>query len=260
MPISGTTRLYGVLGDPVAQVRAPALLNPLFAELGRDAVLVPVHVGAADLGTVLAGLAAVRNLDGLLVTVPHKIAARRLAAARSRAADVSGSANALRRHPGGGWYADDFDGAGFVAGLDAAGHKVRGARLLIVGAGGAGASIAAAVLAAGADGVRLLDTDPARTAALTARLEAHWPGRAAPADGPGEPDIAVNATPLGLRPGDPLPFDPAALPPGRVVADIVMRPRDTALLRTAAALGHAVHHGDHMLDHQVALYREFFAL
>ncbi|MQY06294.1 shikimate dehydrogenase family protein [Actinomadura macrotermitis] len=260
--IGGATRLYAVLGDPVAQVRAPALLNPLFAGLGLDAVLVPVHVGAADLAAVLAGLAAVRNLDGLLVTVPHKIAVCGLAGALGPAAAVSGSANALRRRPGGGWYAEDFDGAGFVAGLEAAGHRVRGARFAIAGAGGAGGAIAAAVLTAGAAEVRLHDTDPARPAGIAARLARHWPGRIGPVRAVGErkPDVAVNATPLGLRPDDPLPFDPAGLPAGCVVADIVMRPRDTALLRAAAGLGHPVHHGAHMLDHQVALYRDFFGL
>ncbi|MEV3908614.1 shikimate dehydrogenase family protein [Streptomyces canus] len=99
--ITGTTRLYAVLGDPVRQVRAPALLNPVFARLGRDAVLVPVQVRPDGLPELIRALTAVGNLDGLLVTVPHKQTCRRLADSVTDAA-LSGSVNALRRRPGGG--------------------------------------------------------------------------------------------------------------------------------------------------------------
>ncbi|MER7187939.1 shikimate dehydrogenase, partial [Streptomyces hyaluromycini] len=72
--VSGTTRLYPVLGDPVAQVRAPGLLNPLLAELGTDALVVPVHVRPDALAEVVRGLMRAGNVGGLLVTVPHKAA------------------------------------------------------------------------------------------------------------------------------------------------------------------------------------------
>ncbi|WP_369267135.1 shikimate dehydrogenase family protein, partial [Streptomyces harbinensis] len=110
--ISGTTRLFAVLGDPVAQVRAPALLNGLFARTGRDAVLVPVQARAADLPAVARGLMRAGNLDGLLVTVPHKAAMLALADEVSPAAALSGTTNALRRTAHGRWHADNFDGAG----------------------------------------------------------------------------------------------------------------------------------------------------
>lgn len=122
-PISGTTRLYAVLGDPVTQVQSPGLLNPVFVGLGVDAVLVPVHVRRDDLVHVVRGLQRVGNLDGLFVTVPHKTAAAHLADRRSRTVEISGSANALRREPDGAWLAANFDGSGFVAGLVGAGHS-----------------------------------------------------------------------------------------------------------------------------------------
>jgi shikimate dehydrogenase len=106
------------------------------------------------------------------------------------------------------------------------------------------------------------DPDAAKLDRLRSRLDTHWPGRTLTSarpqlDGAG---IVVNATPLGLNPGDPLPFQPDLLPPGSVVADIIMTPRETRLLREATALGHHVHYGIHMLDKQLDSYRAFFRL
>ncbi|MDL5205425.1 ThiF family adenylyltransferase [Streptomyces sp. ALI-76-A] len=260
--VQGTTRLYAVLGDPVAQVQAPALMNPVLAELNIDAVVVPVHARPEHLEDIVRGLKRVENLDGMFVTVPHKAAVRRLADRCGTTVDIVGSANVLRREADGGWLAENFDGSGFVAGLAGAGHEPRGSRVALVGTGGAGSAIAAALLAAGVDRLLVYDTDTAKLTALAARLKAHWPGRVHALSGPHLPDvdIAVNATPLGLRADDPLPFEPASLPSGSLVADIVMKPRETRLLREAAARGHRIHHGIHMLEGQLNSYRAFFDL
>ncbi|MFE2727626.1 shikimate dehydrogenase family protein [Kitasatospora sp. NPDC059327] len=260
--ISGTTRLFAVLGDPVSQVRAPALLNPYFAEHGIDAVLVPVHAPAGRLAEVVTGLQRAANLDGLLITVPHKIEVRRFADRVSRTVELTGSANALRREPDGTWFAENFDGTGFVRGLRRRGHEPRGRRVALIGAGGAGSAVAAALLEAEVARLSVCDLDRSRREGLVTRLAAHWPGRVTADERPdlAAADLAVNATALGLRPGDPLPFDPAGLPPGALVADIVMKPRETGLLTAAAALGLPVHHGNHMLDQQLALYADFFGL
>ncbi|KUO23168.1 shikimate dehydrogenase family protein [Streptomyces dysideae] len=260
--ISGRTRLFAVLGDPVRQVRAPELLNPVFAELGLDAVLVPVQASAAHLGEVVRGLQRAGNVDGLLVTVPHKAAARAFADVRSPAVELAGGTNALRRGADGRWYAENFDGAGFVAGLTAAGHPPAGKRVTLVGAGGAGGAIAAALVLAGVARLDIVDVDQSRVRTLLTRLSAHAQGRVHGGELPPEAptDLVVNATPLGLRPDDPLPFDPSQLAPGTVVADIIMTPRETRLLRSATAHGLPIHHGEHMLTQQLHLYREFFAL
>lgn len=261
-PISGTTRLYVVVGDPVTQVQSPALMNPLFARLGIDAVLVPVHAASEHLERIVGGLRRIGNLDGIFVTVPHKAVAVRLADRHSPTVEITGSTNALRREADGGWYAENFDGLGFVNGLVSAGHHPKGSRVALCGAGGAGSAIAAALLAAGVERLSVCDPDIAKLDGLRSRLDAHWPGRTVTSaepllDGVG---IAVNATPLGLNPGDPLPFRPDLLLPGSVVADIIMQPRETRLLREAAALGHHVHYGIHMLDGQLDAYRAFFDL
>ncbi|WP_089155938.1 shikimate dehydrogenase family protein [Micromonospora sp. NBS 11-29] len=260
--ISGTTRLYALLGDPITQVRAPGLLNPVLARRGVDAVLVPVHVPAAALPEVVAGLRQVANLDGMLVTVPHKAALLHLADRATDRARLAGSVNALRREPDGTWSADTFDGDGFVRGLVAAGHDPRDRRVCLVGAGGAGSAIVVALLDAGVAALHLADTDPIRLAALGGRLSAAYPGRVHTAPRPrlADADLAVNATPVGLRPADPAPFPVAELPAWAVVADIIMSPAETPLLRAARARGLAAHPGEPTLSHQIDAYLDFFRL
>ncbi|GIG59293.1 shikimate dehydrogenase [Longispora fulva] len=257
--ITGQTRLVAVLGDPVAQVRAPALLNRLFAARGVDIVVIPAHVRPDDLGTVVRGLQATANVVGLLVTVPHKVNVLRYADVRSAAAELAGGANALRRLDDGTWHADNFDGAGFVAGLVEAGHRPEGRHVVLVGAGGAGAAIAPALLGAGVDRLTLSDVDDTRVKEVAERLSPHWPGRIFTGTGLESADIVVNATPLGMGPDDPLPFDPAESRPGALVADIVMKPRETRLLREAAGLGRPVLPGEPMLRNQMDLYLGYFA-
>ena len=260
--ISGTTRLYVVLGDPVTQVQSPALMNPLFAGLGIDAVLVAMHAKPAHLEQVVGGLRCAGNVDGIFVTVPHKVAVVGLADRCSPMVEIAGSANALRREADGSWYAENFDGLGFVTGLVAAGHDPTGRRVAVVGAGGAGSAITAALLLAGADELSVCDPDTEKLNVLRSRLGTRWPGRTVTSATPrlDGADIVVNATPLGLNADDPLPFGPELLPPGSVVADIIMRPRETRLLREVAALGHPVHYGIHMLSGQLDSYRDFFGL
>ncbi len=258
--IYGSTRLYAVLGDPVLQVRAPGLLNPVLAEMGLDAVVVPVYARSQDFADVVRALMRIGNLGGLLITVPHKAAVCALADEVGPNAALSGTANAMRQEPDGHWLAENFDGLGFVRGLAAAGYPARGKHVALVGAGGAGSAIAVALLLAGASRLSLDDRDRTRVSALVARLAHRWP-QLITLSGPGDlqaADIVVNATPLGLRPGDSLPFDPLEARPDAVVADIVMNPHETALLRRAAAVGRSVHHGIHMLREQVPCYREFF--
>jgi shikimate dehydrogenase len=97
----GGTRLHLILGDPIAQVKSPAGITRGFAARGRNAMLLPAHVAAAELDAFLAGVARMRNLDGLVVTVPHKFAAFRHCATATERARFLGAVNVMRRGPGG---------------------------------------------------------------------------------------------------------------------------------------------------------------
>lgn len=259
---TGSTRLFAVLGHPVDQVMAPSLMNPLFAARQIDAIMVPIEVEPARLGSVIQGLKAIGNFDGLLVTVPHKFAVCAYADRLGETATIAGSANALRREADGSWFADNFDGAGFVAGLQKAGHTLQGATACLVGAGGAGVSIATAMMLAGLERVLINDLAGDRLDHLVSRLAARWPGkvRAVPQGAAVGPDFIINATPLGLKPTDPLPFAVESLSERTVVADIIMKPARTRLLGEAERRGLRTHPGIHMLTEQIGLYRSFFRL
>lgn len=257
---TGYTRLYVTLGHPVSQVKSPEVLNVIFASANVDAVMLPVEVHPDDLAATMEGLKRVRNLDGMLITVPHKFAVVPHLDHMSAMVELAGAVNALRREPDGRWKGDNFDGRGFVAGLNKQGHTVEGRTIVLVGAGGAGAAIAPALLEAGAAHLQLVDLDEQKASSLASRLLQVWPGtvdiaQRATLDGA---DIVVNATPLGLRNDDPLPFDPSKVSGETVVADIIMKPTETRLLKEAAEAGLVTHAGIHMLDGQIALYRQFF--
>lgn len=257
---TGSTRLYAILGNPIAQVQAPPWLNRVFLDTGVDAVMVPMQVSPTALGCVVESLKRIDNLDGLLVTIPHKFAVCEHLDRVSAAVSLAGSANALRRAADGAWEGENFDGQGFVAGLRAQGCEPAGKHVGLAGAGGAGVAIAAALVDAGVASISIHDVRGAQVQQLVARLNAHRPGVAnhVPTEAWANLEIVVNATPMGLRAEDPLPFEVDMLGSGTLVADIIMKPRDTRLLQRALARGLKVFYGEGMLSHQIELYRRFF--
>ncbi|NML47395.1 shikimate dehydrogenase [Ramlibacter sp. G-1-2-2] len=257
--LDGSTVLLGIVGDPVAQVKAPQPLTERLQATGINAVLVPLQVAPGALAAVLHELLHIRNFAGLIVTVPHKQAAAQAAGPASERALRIGAANVLRRS-GSAWEADLFDGLGFVRGLQRAGHAVPGRTACILGAGGAASAIAFALAEAGAKALRIHDIAGERTDALLRRLQAadiearRWDGVDT-----GGADLLVNATPLGMKPADPLPLPAASLHPALVVADVVMQPAVTALMAAAAERGCPVQGGRPMMEEQLAMMQDFFA-
>ncbi|MGD9919822.1 MAG: shikimate dehydrogenase [Paenirhodobacter sp.] len=257
LAISGTTRLFAIVAHPAHHVRTPQAMNARFAAAGLDAVMVACDVAPEDLAGFVSGLRGVRNFGGLVVTVPHKSAMAALCDRLSPRAEAAGAVNVLRREADGTLSGDLLDGEGFVAGLEAAGHAIAGRRICLVGAGGAARAIALALAARGPARITLLNRSPDKLTALAQRLSAHRPDVGIGIGGPvSGHDLVVNATSLGLRPDDPLPFDVDAVDAGAVVADVVMDPERTELLIRAAARGLIAHPGRAMLEGQLS---EMFA-
>ena len=253
------TRVFGIVGDPIDQVRSPSVFNALFRERNVDAVMVALHVRPGGLAAALDGLRRIDNLGGLIVTVPHKMAAASIAVKASGRVAIAHAANALR--PGDdGWEADLFDGEGFARGMETAGYMLRGKRCAIVGCGGAGAAIAVALLERDIGQLCLRDTDESRCESLAARLRAARNIEIAVRAPDDRDDIAVNATPLGMDARDPLPFRVEQLGSAAIVADVVMKPARTRLLELASQRGLRTQEGRHMLDNQVESIWEFFGL
>ena len=237
--ITGATRLYAIVGDPIAQVRSPEVFTERFATAGVDAVMLPVHVPAARFDAIVPALMAIGNLDGLLVTVPFKARMLRFAQRVGETAKCVGALNALRRDPDGAWTGDMFDGAGFVRGAQNKGERLPGRRVALFGAGGAGSAIACALAEAGVATIAIVDPEPGRAAALAARLRDAFPACRidAASAAPSDADLVVNASPVGMQPGDGLPADLGPLPPQTLVGDVVVAESPTPMIRHAMQCG-----------------------
>jgi shikimate dehydrogenase len=258
--ITGATRLYVILGEPIAKVRSPEAFNAAFARHGVDAVMLPFETAPADFAGTVAGLKRVRNLDGLVFTMPHKTAAVALVDEVGEGGRLVGAINAARRAPSGGWQGDMFDGAGFVGGMRRNGHEPRGRRAALIGAGGAGRAIAFALAGSGVAALSVHDLDPAKAVQLVADLQRAHPALAARAGAPrpGEFDLLVNATPAGMQAGDPLPWPVEDLRPGMIVGDVTTKPEITPFLAAARERGSAVLTGRDMVEGQLAAIFRFF--
>jgi shikimate dehydrogenase len=260
LSISGSTRLFAIVGDPISQAKSPAVFNRLFADIGADAILVPMQVPASRLHAALEGLKAVANLDGIVVTVPHKVTVAKAVDALGPHALRVGAVNCVRRLPDGRWGGEMYDGEGFVTGLRRQGFQPTGWRVFQAGCGGAGKAVAHALASAGVALLDLFDVNESLQHELVMDLRRHHPQlQVNGARGPAEAhDLLINATPCGMAPGDPLPFEVGTSRPDAVVADLIMKPERTPLLQAAEARGHRIHLGRHLLESQARLVARYF--
>jgi shikimate dehydrogenase len=256
--IDGSTQILGIVGDPIRQVRAPEIWSALFKANGVNAVCTPLHVSQPDLQVFLTGLRTIRNVAGLIVTIPHKPAAVGHVEILSERARNVQSVNVMRRDPDGRWAGDILDGFGFVKGLLSSGQRVEGRRALVVGSGGVGSAIAFAIAEAKAASVHVADIAPDRAEDLARRLEAAGtPSGISRASAKGF-DLIVNASPVGMKADDPISIDCQDLEPGALVGDVVVHPQITPLLAEARRRGCHVQPGTVMMDNQLTAMREFF--
>jgi shikimate dehydrogenase len=258
--ISGKTTLIAHLGYPIESFKAPMIYNPYFDAAGIDAVVVPMGVKPEDYAAFLPLLFRLTNIRGALVTMPHKVTTVGLLDEVTTTVKVAGSCNAILRRPDGSLLGDMFDGAGFTRGVERNGRRIAGTRALVIGSGGVGCAIAASLAAAGLAGIGVYDAHPAAAEALGARLRQHYP-RLEVTTGTNDPagyDIVVNATPLGMKDGDPLPVDVDRIDPATFVGEVVMKQEFTPFLRAAQAKGCQIQVGTDMLFEQIPAYLEFF--
>jgi len=215
MAITGQTRIFALIGHPVAQARSPALFNRLFEQADRDAVCVAFDVPDGSLSSAFAGIKATANIDVAFVTTPHKRAIVPLLDELSPTARTLGAVSIARREADGRWRGAIFDGVGCVAGLRSEGHDVRDKGVLLVGCGGAGRAVGFAVARGGARALTLVDIDRNRADDLAELLQANCPACAVTVgnDASSAHDIFINATTLGMENGDPSAFPARWLTP-----------------------------------------------
>ena len=260
--IDGQTRLIAHIGYPTHTFKSPLIYNPYFAKAGINVVVVPMACKPANFPTLLRAVFGLENTVGALITMPHKVAVVDLLDGITPTAQVAGACNAVKRREDGRLVGDMFDGTGFVRGVQRKGLSLQGRRALVVGTGGVGSAIAASLAAAGVGAISLFDVDAGPCQALAERLRQHHPhiGVSTGSNDPAGHDLVVNATPLGMYPGDPLPVDVLRLGPGTFVGEVVMREETTAFVAAARARGCPTQVGTDMLFEQIPAYLEFFGL
>lgn len=248
MTITAATKVLAVIGDPVGHSLSPLMHNAWIADHGLDAIYVALPLRSTDAASAVRALKGM-GFAGLNVTVPHKQAA-------AAAADCSDGlvANVLRWEKDGSLSAFNTDGAGFLDALDESAPDWRGRvkRVLIVGAGGAAQGIGAA-LSAHVDTIHFANRTAERANAVASSMRN---GRILRWDdlerGFGAADLIVQTTTLGMT-GQPDHDWPVQFTrPNAIVADIVYRPLETALLAFARARGLTAMDGLGMFIHQGA--------
>ncbi|SHF03053.1 shikimate dehydrogenase [Desulfofundulus australicus DSM 11792] len=262
--ISARTRVCGLLGYPVEHSFSPAMHNAAFRHLGLDFVYLAFPVHPERLEEAVAGVRAL-HLAGVNVTVPHKEKVIPYLDELTDGARLAGAVNTIV-HREGHLVGHNTDGAGFVRFLTAdAGFNPAGKRVLVLGAGGAARAVAVHLALAGVEQVLVANRTPSRAAELAALIHDQTPARACavpwPADVlPGEVDLIVQTTPLGMHPRvDACPDFPFhRLRPEQVVVDLVYNPPRTLFMERAARSGARVYNGLGMLLYQGVLAFELW--
>lgn len=259
--ITGNTSFIAHIGWPTHAFKAPMIYNPYFAQAGIDTIVVPMGCKPENFASFLRAVFSLENISGALITMPHKVATVDLLDEASPTVRIANSCNAVRRDAAGRLVGDMFDGEGFVRCVLRKGCVLKGARVLVVGAGGVGSAIAASLAAADIGAITLFDARAESATALGARIKTHYPAIdvATGSKDPAGFDVVVNATPMGMNEGDELPVDVSRIAPSTFVGEVVMKSEMTAFLKAVQARGCRFQIGSDMLFEQIPAYLEFFA-
>jgi shikimate dehydrogenase len=264
--INGSTKIYGIIGDPVAHSLSPLMQNRAFAACGLDCCYVPFRVDAAGLPAAVAAVRAL-GLGGVNVTIPHKERVVAYLDEVDRSAAMIGAVNTIVNRDG-RLIGHNTDGAGWLASLHEGGFDPGGRSVVLLGAGGAARAVSSVMVQSGIRSLAIFDVIGSKAEKLAADL--------APVAGClitagelssgsltvalAEADLMVNASPVGMFPkhDDQPPVDPQQLTTATLVYDLVYNPPRTRLIREAEARGCRVLSGTGMLVYQGALAFELW--
>lgn len=263
MPVTGKTRLIGIIGDPIEHTLSPVMHNAAFAHLGLDYIYIPFRVAREDLAVALAGIKAL-GFTGVNVTIPHKEAVLPLLDELAPEAEVIGAVNTIH-NVGGRLYGYNTDGPGFVSSLkEEGGCDPAGKRVTILGTGGAARAVALQLALAGAAHIIILGRWLEKAEAIKDAIKLGVPdcqvttgliGKGELAKHVQQAQVLIDTTPVGMYPrveDEPL-VGREMLHRDLVVCDLVYNPVQTLLLQEAEALGCRTLSGLEMLVRQGAL-------
>lgn len=258
--LNGKTRLYGIVGDPIEQVRSPEMVTYELQCRGINAVLLPIHIPAADFDEVLPSLLRIKNLDGLIFTIPFKARAMRFATHVGAQAQAIGAINVIARRVDGSYAGDIFDGSGCVEAFRRRSYRFKDQNVMLIGLGGAGSAICAAVAAEEPTSMRIFDLDSARCERMAETVRRICPATSITI---GDPDvrgidILLNASPVGMLGDARLPLAANGFDKNLIVFDAIVKPEQTPLLALAESCGCRVVRGREMMRGQISKIVDYF--
>ena len=262
----GTTKIYACLADPIDHVKAPTIFTSIFKEKNIDAVMVPIHIEKDNLKNVIASLKNIKNFQGMTVTIPHKTTIANLCDHLEQDAEFTESVNWIKFDKDRKLIGNNFDGQGFVAGFLSQNFLIKNKKVCIFGAGGAAVSIACSLAKQKIKSLRIINRNYDKALELINKIKIIDKDLLVEVSKYkdnfllNDYDIIINATSLGLHKDDKLPFDVSKTSPNAIIADIIMQPLETELLKQAKKLGRSVHYGKYMIDSQIDLVGNFLDL
>ena len=260
-----TTKIYGCIAHPIDHVKAPTLFTSIFKEKQIDAVMIPIHVHPDNLENVVNSLKLVKNFCGMTVTIPHKTLITKLCDNLNDEAFFTGAVNWIKFDKDRKLIGNNFDGQGFVNGFLEQKKVLKNKRICIFGAGGAAVAIASALVDQGIQSLAIVNRDNQKAFALKEKLITKSSSLKVDVFNSNtyvidDCDVIINATSLGLKKEDIIPFDINKSPEHSVIADIIMEPKDTELLKRAKNLGRSIHYGKYMIESQIDLVGKFLKI
>ena len=261
-----STKIYGCIADPIDHVKAPTIFTSIFKERNINAVMIPIHVERDNLENVILSLKKIKNFEGMTITIPHKTIVTYLCDHLEQDAEFTRSVNWIKFDKDRKLIGNNFDGQGFVAGFLSQNFLIKNKKICIFGAGGAAVSIACSLAKQNIKSLKIINRDFDKANELMKKIKVIDKNLYVEVTGYRDIyflqnyDIIINATSLGLHKNDKLPFDVNKTSPKTVIADIIMQPEETELLKQAKNLSRPVHYGKYMINSQIDLAGEFLDL
>jgi shikimate dehydrogenase len=258
--VNGKTRVYAIVGDPIEQVRSPEMVTWEMQKRDHNAVLIPMHIARDEFDTVMPQIMRMRNLDGLIFTIPFKAQAIALAKTLGPQASQIGAINALKKHSNGAWSGEIFDGIGCVEAFKQRGITLQDKRLQLIGLGGAGSAICVALAYEKPKLLRLFDINAQTTERMAKMVNTISPQTVVEVGLPLAEgiDILLNASPVGMLSDARLPLAVQQFKKELIVFDAIVMPENTPLLSLAQDCGCQVVRGREMMLGQISKIVDYF--
>ena len=258
--VNGKNRVYGIVGDPIEQVRSPEMVTWEMQKRHHNAVLIPMHIARDEFDTVMPHIMRMRNLDGLIFTIPFKAQAIALAKTLGPQASQIGAINALKKHSNGAWSGEIFDGIGCVEAFKQRGITLQDKRLQLIGLGGAGSAICVALAYEKPKLLRLFDINTQTTERMAKMVNTISPQTVVEVGLPHAEgiDILLNASPVGMLSDARLPLAVEQFKKELIVFDAIVMPENTPLLSLAQDCGCQVVRGREMMLGQISKIVDYF--